>query len=97
MQSIFIKNDMLTWEPEFMTIFVIWRLRVTLDSIPNSCNVYIKCWNLGKHSKCDFIDEASKRPLPIKTVIPASPHDIIKIDYLSHHCALHNELAPPIK
>ena len=29
------------WEPEFMTIFVIWQLIVTLDSIPNSCDVFI--------------------------------------------------------
>ena len=28
------------WEPEFMTIFVVWQLRVTLDSIRNSCDVY---------------------------------------------------------
>ena len=28
------------WEPEFMTIFVIWQLIVTLDSIRNSCDVY---------------------------------------------------------
>ena len=29
------------WEPKFMTIFVTWQLRVTLDSIRNSCDVYI--------------------------------------------------------
>ena len=29
------------WEPEFMTIFVVWQLRVTLDSIRNSCDVYL--------------------------------------------------------
>ena len=28
------------WEPEFMTIFVTWQLRATLDSIRNSCDVY---------------------------------------------------------
>ena len=28
-----------TLEPEFMTIFVAWQLRVTLDSIRNSCDV----------------------------------------------------------
>ena len=28
------------WEPEFMTIFVAWQLRVTLDSIRNSCDVF---------------------------------------------------------
>ena len=27
------------WEPEFMKIFVTWQLRVTLDSICNSCDV----------------------------------------------------------
>ena len=27
------------WEPEFMTIFAIWQLIVTLDSIHNSCDV----------------------------------------------------------
>ena len=30
------------WEPEFMTIFVTLQLRVTLDSIRNSCDVW-KC------------------------------------------------------
>ena len=28
------------WEPEFVTIFVTWQSRVTLDSIRNSCDVY---------------------------------------------------------
>ena len=28
------------WEPEFMTIFVIWQLIVTLDSIRNSFDVF---------------------------------------------------------
>ena len=27
-------------EPEFMTIFVTWQLRVTLDRIRNSCDVF---------------------------------------------------------
>ena len=27
------------WEPEFMTIFATWQLRVTWDSICNSCDV----------------------------------------------------------
>ena len=29
------------WEPEFMTIFVVWQLIVTLDSIRNSCDVLL--------------------------------------------------------
>ena len=29
------------WEPEFMTIFVTWHARVTLDSIRNSCDVFV--------------------------------------------------------
>ena len=28
------------WDPEFITIFVAWQLRVTLDSIRNSCDVF---------------------------------------------------------
>ena len=28
------------YSPEFMTIFVAWQLRVTLDSIRNSCDVF---------------------------------------------------------
>ena len=28
------------WEPEFMTIFANWQLRLTLDSIRNSCDVF---------------------------------------------------------
>ena len=31
------------WETEFMTIFVIWQLIVTLDSIRNSCDVWQIC------------------------------------------------------
>ena len=31
------------WETEFMTIFVAWQLRVTLDSIRNSCDVFVWC------------------------------------------------------
>ena len=36
------------WEPEFMTICVTWQLRVTLDSIRNSCDVSekIRWWAL---------------------------------------------------
>ena len=38
------------WEPEFMTIFVTWQSRVTLDSICNSCDVLlchlVLLWNL---------------------------------------------------
>ena len=29
------------WEPEFMTIFVTWQSRVTVDSIRNSCDVFL--------------------------------------------------------
>ena len=29
------------WEPEFMTVFVSWQLRMTLDSIRNSCDVSV--------------------------------------------------------
>ena len=36
------------WEPEFMTFFVTWQSRVTLDSIRNSCNVCLQ--NLLKKS-----------------------------------------------
>ena len=32
-------NNSDNWEPETMTIFVIWQLIVTLDSIRNSCDV----------------------------------------------------------
>ena len=31
------------WEPEFMTICMTWLLRVTLDSIRNSCDVFTMC------------------------------------------------------
>ena len=30
------------WESEFMTIFVTWQSRVTVDSIRNSCDVFVK-------------------------------------------------------
>ena len=29
------------WEPEFMTIFLIWQLRETLDNIRNSCSDWV--------------------------------------------------------
>ena len=32
------------WEPEFMTLFVTWQLIVTLDSIRNSCDVFLTRW-----------------------------------------------------
>ena len=34
------------WGPEFMKIFATWQLRVTLDSIRNSCDVY-KMFNVN--------------------------------------------------
>ena len=34
-------NNSDNWEPEIMTIFVIWQLIVTLDSIRNSCDVFL--------------------------------------------------------
>ena len=34
-------NNFDKWEAEFMTIFVAWHLRVTLDSIRNSCDVFL--------------------------------------------------------
>ena len=34
------------WEPESMTIFANWQLRLTLDSICNSCDVFICIWFL---------------------------------------------------
>ena len=37
------------WEPEFMTIFVTWQLIVTLDSIRNSCDVWL--WYHGRKWK----------------------------------------------
>ena len=30
------------WELDFLTIFVTWQLRVTLDSIRNSCDVFLQ-------------------------------------------------------
>ena len=33
-------ETLIFWKPEFMTIFVTWQLRVTLDSIRNYCDVY---------------------------------------------------------
>ena len=30
------------WEPELLTIFVTWQLRMTLDSIRNSCDVFFQ-------------------------------------------------------
>ena len=41
-----------TWEPEFMTIFVTWKLIVTLDSIRNSCNIWCEVTTLEALEKC---------------------------------------------
>ena len=45
------------WEPEFMTIFVIWQLIVTLDSIRNSCDVwnYNLGWEAGSEIESFFL------------------------------------------
>ena len=40
--------------PKFMTIFVTWQLRVTLDSIRNSCDVLI-CWPTLILRATDFV------------------------------------------
>ena len=48
------------WEPEYMKIFVTWLLRLTLDSICNSCYVYFVppffagLWNSTYFSTLDF-------------------------------------------
>ena len=52
------KSD--NWEPEFMTIFATWQLRVTLDSIRNSCDVlfgtfhipFWQCFFFMENIKC---------------------------------------------
>ena len=64
------------WEPEFMTIFVTWQLIVTLDSIRNSCDVFVpkhgyfwqkmgtKKWHFGcpnENSKTTFISPTSPK------------------------------------
>jgi len=36
------------WESEFMTIFVTWQSRVTVDSIRNSCDVYMFAWKTSQ-------------------------------------------------
>ena len=48
------------WEPEFMTIFVVWQLRVTLDSIRNSCDVssISNALKLGHHATTAFHQES---------------------------------------
>ena len=40
------------WEPEFMTIFVIWQLIVTLDSIRNSCDVFVSRTRRESYEAC---------------------------------------------
>ena len=40
------------WEPEFMTIFVIWQLIVTLDNIRNSCDVLQISTETPNMAKC---------------------------------------------
>ena len=60
------------WEPEFITIFVTWQLIVTLDSIRNSCDVYINvsakavvhwwtnaCTQQCKYVVCKFVNTES--------------------------------------
>ena len=38
------------WEPEFMTFFVAWQLRGTLDSIRNSCDVLFNSFSQSQIS-----------------------------------------------
>ena len=45
-------NNSDNWEPETMTIFVIWQLIVTLDSIRNSCDVLVR--EGLKNKKCSL-------------------------------------------
>ena len=53
-------NNSDNWEPEFMTIFATWQLRVTLDSIRNSCDVYEILLQLKKKTTPRFaIDNIS--------------------------------------
>ena len=42
------------WETEFMTIFVAWQLRVTLDSIRNSCDVFHNVTTLSMLKKKNY-------------------------------------------
>ena len=67
-------NNSDNWEPEFMTIFVTWQLRVTLDSIRNSCDVFGKLFlvisSFGLVSQSLFMIKKStaapgKQPPPV--------------------------------
>ena len=54
------------WEPEFMTIFVTWESRVTLDSIRNSCDVLtmqfvVQCFSI--FNDAIFIGPRSPGPI----------------------------------
>ena len=50
------------WEPEFMTIFVIWQLIVTLDSIRNSCDVFFKHPPNTLQTPCNTLQAPLKHP-----------------------------------
>ena len=69
------------WELEIMTIYVSWQLRVTLDSIRNSCDVFEQilqtetCWffphtdidNSGRGC-IDFVQRQNARKYPQNTL-----------------------------
>ena len=43
------------WQSEIMTIFVTWQLRVTLDSIRNSCDVFLHKFTLKQFFVSPFM------------------------------------------
>ena len=67
------------WEPDFVTIFVTWQLRVILDSIRNSCDVSYWTFQIVFYLK-------ASQPL-------ISCHYLPFIRY-SHHCMCHSSDIP---
>ena len=59
------------WEPEFMTIFVTWQSRVTLDSIRNSCDVFVHIRRKPTKTYCSDKRPRGQAvsPFPAKTYI----------------------------
>ena len=82
------------WETESMTIFVTWQLRVTLDSIRNSCDVFN--YALDKGDKLDKYKVDKDKVDRVKKVDQEAQVDQVykvdrvvkmdKVDKVDFHC-----------
>ena len=63
-----------SWEPEFTTVIVTWQLRVTLDSIRNSCDVFSIGWDQFHTWNFFGRDQSKKSPCIFKILFKQCPN-----------------------